>query len=68
MADVISSGVKTTSAERTGAGAPDVAGIGAPEVTGSVGAVGGDVDMTEPETSDTKLVGSTSLPGLGRRL
>ena len=30
--------------------------------------VGGDDDMIEREQSDTKLVGTTSLPGLGRRL
>jgi hypothetical protein len=29
---------------------------------------GGEDDMIEREQSDTKLVGSTTLPGLGRRL
>ena len=73
MAAVISSGVKTTgavvggvqAAEETG---PARGGAPAAEVAGSVVAVEIGVDMTDPETADTRLIGSAILPGLGRRL
>ena len=41
----------------------EVEGLGGGEVV-----VIGEDDMTEQGQSDTKLVGSTTLPGLGRRL
>ena len=75
MAAVISSGVKTT-----GTGAADVTGTGksgalAMVAIGSVVAVGsgrarvgGGEDMIAPKLSDTKLVGTGSLPGRGLRL
>ena len=76
----ISSGVKTgivDGAEVTGAGGAEVigaAGVGDPAVViGAVvmmgsGGVGGDDDMIEPESLDTKLVETRVLPGLGRSL
>ena len=75
MAAVISSGVKTTETgteEVTGtgkSGALAVVAIGAVVAVGSgrVG-VGGGKDMITPKLSDTKLVGTGSLPGRGLRL
>ena len=75
MAALISSGVKTTgtgAAEVTGtgkSGALAVVAIGAVVAVGSgrVG-VGGGEDMIAPKLSDTKLVGTGSLPGRGLRL
>ena len=75
MAAVISSGVKTTgmgAAEVTGtgkSGALAVVAIGAVVAVGGgrVG-VGGGEDMIAPKLSDTKLVGTGSLPGRGLRL
>ena len=74
MAAVIS-GVKTTgtgAAEVTGTpknGVLAVVAIGAGVAVGSgrVG-VGGGEDMIAPKLSDTKLVGTGSLPGRGLRL
>ena len=75
MAAVISSGVKTTgmgAAEVTSTGksrALVVVAIGAVVAVGSrrVG-VGGGKDMIAPKLSETKLVGTGSLPGRGLRL
>jgi hypothetical protein len=54
----------------TGASAPEVVVDGGAEVpsTGATVVEGSEDDMIEREQSDTKLVGSTTLPGLGRRL
>ena len=74
---VISSDVKTEvvgGAEVTGAGGAEVieaGGVGDPAVViGPVvmmgsGGMGGDDDMIEPESLDTKLVETRVLPGLG---
>ena len=75
MTTVISSGVKTTgtgATEVTGtskSGALAVVAIGAIVAvdSGRVG-VGGGEDMIAPKLSDTKLVGTESLPGRGLRL
>ena len=75
MADVISSGVKTTeevngdvkAAEENG---PEAGGAAPAEVIGNMAVVvvGKAEDMIDPETADTRLIGSAILPGLGRRL
>ena len=49
-----------------GVGEPAVV-IGAVVMIGS-GGMGGDDDMIEPESLDTKLVETRVLPGLGRSL
>ena len=75
MAAVISFGVKTMgtgAAEVTGtgkSGALAVVAIGAVVAVGSrrVG-VGGGEDMIAPKISDTKLVGTGSLPGRGLKI
>jgi hypothetical protein len=54
----------------SGGSAPEVVVDGGAEVP-SMGATvveGGEDDMIEREQADTKLVESTTLPGLGRRL
>jgi hypothetical protein len=50
--------------------APEVVIDGGAEVpgTGAMVVKGGEDDMIEQEQADTKLVESTTLPGLGRRL
>jgi hypothetical protein len=50
--------------------APEVAVDGGAEVsdTGATVVEDGEDDMIEREQSDTKLIESTTLPGLGRRL
>jgi hypothetical protein len=73
MADDISSGVRTaegargaiTLAEENG---PEAAGTVPAEVTGGTVVVGADEHMIDPETADTRLIGTEILPGLGRRL
>jgi hypothetical protein len=73
MADDISSGVRTAEgasgavkvAEENG---PEVAGAVPAEVTGGTVVVGAEEDMIDPETADTRLIGTRILPGLGRRL
>jgi hypothetical protein len=54
----------------SGASAPEVAVDGGAEVPdmGATVVEGGEDDMIEREQGDTKLVESTTLPGLGRRL
>ena len=81
MAVVSSSGVKTVGVETGGvqvaeeAIGPERTGAPAMDVTGGVVVAGGGrvtedggVDMTEPETTDTRLIGTGVLPGRGRRL
>ena len=65
MAAVISAVVRTAvgSAEEIATEAVPAVVVGAAVVV-----VGNPVDMIDPEESDTKLIGSAILPGLGRRL
>ena len=72
MAAVISSGVKTTgtgAAEVTSTGKSGALAVVAIEAVVAVGTgravVGGGEDMIAPKLSDTKLVGTGSLPGRG---
>ena len=74
MAAVISSGVKTVGAETGGvqvaeeAIGPDRTGAPAMKVTGGERVAEDDeVDMIEPETTDTRLIGTRVLPGRDRR-
>jgi hypothetical protein len=54
----------------SGASAPEVAVNGGAEVPdkGATAVEGGEDDMIEREQADTKLIESTALLGLGRRL
>ena len=79
-AAVISFGVKTTGVviggvqaaeyigpDKDGAPAAEVAS-GMVVVSGGRVVVGRGVDMTDPETADTRLIGAGILPGLALRL
>jgi len=72
MAAVISSGVKTTgtgAAEVTGTSKSGALAVVAIRAVGSRRVeVGGGEDMIAPKLSDTKLVGTGSLPRRGLRL
>jgi hypothetical protein len=73
MADDISSGVRTAEGARGAVklaeeNGPEAAGAVPAEVTGGTVVVGADEDMIDPETADTRLIGTEILPGLGRRL
>jgi hypothetical protein len=77
IADDISAGERTGAASAAMAAAPEAGG---PEVAGggwesgsgceveSAAVVGRPEELIEPEQSDTKLVETMVLPGLGRRL
>jgi hypothetical protein len=72
IADDISAGERTVAASAAMAAAPEVGG---PEVAGgggceveSAAVVGRPEKLIELEQSDTKLVETTVLPGLGRKL
>jgi hypothetical protein len=70
IADDISAEEKMGATSAAMAAVPEAGG---PEVAGgceveSAAVVGRPVELIEPEQSDTKLVETTVLPGLGRRL
>jgi hypothetical protein len=73
MANDIFSGVRTAegasgSVKVAEENSPEAAGAVPAEVTSGIVVVGADEDMIDPETTDTKLIGTRILPGLGRRL
>jgi hypothetical protein len=73
MADDISSGVRTMEGasgdvKATEENGPEAAGAVPVEVTDGTVVVGADEDMIDPETTDTRLIGTKILPGLGHRL